>query len=157
MKKTTLSKKELKSINSQIKELYNIENLLPRDSFVVLAEDKYIIVNNEVVLFYKDKLLLPSLKLLLKNNFLKKITVNMGAVPFVVKGADIMCLGITKIEPDIKKDDVVSIVDEKNLKPIAVGQALFSADDIEKMETGKVILNLHFVGDEVWKFTTNKE
>jgi PUA domain protein len=141
MKQITLSKKEIKKINLQIKDNYNVENLLPRDSFVILAEDKYLLIHDELFLFYKDDLLLPSLRILLKNNFLKKITVNIGAVPFVIKGADIMRPGITKIEPNIEKNDIISIIDEKNLKPIALGRALFSSDELQKMETGRVILN----------------
>jgi PUA domain protein len=43
------------------------------------------------------------------------------------------------------------IKDEKYMKPIAVGEALFSKDDIEKMEKGKMVLNYHHVGDKVWE------
>ncbi len=41
-------------------------------------------------------------------------------------------------------------IDEKNRKPIAIGSAMFSSKEITSMEKGKVIKNIHFVGDSFW-------
>ena len=75
----------------------------------------------------------------------------MGAVRFVVNGADVMRPGIVEIEDGISKDDLVSVIDKNNRKPLAVGIALFSAEEMKAMSTGKVIKNIHYVGDELWK------
>jgi len=75
----------------------------------------------------------------------------MGAIKFVVNGADIMRPGITKIQEGIEKDEAIVIVDENNQKPLAVGIALLSAEDMEKTKSGRVIKNIHYVGDELWK------
>ena len=49
------------------------------------------------------------------------ITVDSGAVKFVVNGANIMRPGITKIEGDFASGDIVVVKEEKYGKAIAVG------------------------------------
>jgi PUA domain protein len=154
MKQTTLSKKDIKDLNKDIQANYGIEEFFSEDDFITLAADTYITCDGEIIFFYKGDLLVPTLKVLLKKNFLKKVIINMGAVPFIAKGADLMRPGIVGVDAYVEEGNIIVIVDEKNMKPIAVGQSLFSKDEIEKMEVGKMILNLHHVGDEVWNFTT---
>ena len=115
-------------------------------------DDNVILINNEPMFFFHEDKLIPTIKLLLKNSILKKITVDMGAVRFVASGADIMRPGIKEIDEGIQKDDFVSVVDINNKKPLAVGQALFSGEEMLHMTSGKVIKNLHYVGDKVWGY-----
>ena len=81
---------------------------------------------------------------------LPKVVVDMGAVKHIVNGADVMAPGIVRIEGDFAKDDVVVVVDEKHGKPLCIGIALLSKAEIEGMSKGKVIKNLHYVGDKIW-------
>lgn len=115
-----------------------------------LVDGILIFENNDPIFFLKEGRLVPTLKSLVKNNILKQIVVDMGAVKFVVSGADIMRPGIKEF-PDFDKGEIVSIVDINNKKPIAVGLTMFSSDDIRLMQTGKVIRNLHYVGDKIWQ------
>jgi PUA domain protein len=153
MKQVTLRKKEIKGLNNEISTHYGIEDFFSKDDFITLAEDVYILKDGEIIFFYKNDLLLPTLKLILKKNFLKNVVIDMGAVPFAAKGSDMMRPGIVSVDANVEKGDIVAIVDEKNLKPIAVGQSLFSKEEIQGMKVGKVVLNLHHVGDEVWNFS----
>ena len=66
--------------------------------------------------------------------------------------ADIMRPGIKECDEKTKKDEAVVIIDEKHNKLIAVGIALYSGNDILKMKAGKVIKNIHWVGDEIWGY-----
>jgi PUA domain protein len=96
---------------------------------------------------------IPVLTLLLENKVkLKTIVVDMGAVRFVANGADIMRPGITEIDSQIKRGDLVEIVDEKNHRPLAVGKAMFNAVEMEKKTSGKVVKNLHTITDDIWQF-----
>ena len=102
-------------------------------------------------MFFKvDDEYVPTLKSVLKNPFLKKITVDMGAVKFVVNGADIMRPGIVKIEDGIAVNDFVIIQYVNNKKPLAIGRVLYSSEELKSMETGMVIKNIHRVGDDIW-------
>ena len=127
---------------------------LSKKDSVVLREDenrKIITINKEPYLFYYEDKLVPTLKLLQTKDLLKKIAVDMGAIKFVVNGADVMRPGITKIQEGIEKGEAIVIVDETHQKPLAVGIALLAAEDMEKATSGKVIKNIHYVGDDLWK------
>ena len=150
--KKQLSKSEIKELNEQLKQKYNLEFFEKKDN-VVLFEDgfKSVLKNNVPVFFWHENNWLPTLKSLLHNNFLKKITIDMGAVKFVASGADVMRPGIVEIDSTIIKDEVIAVIDSTHKKPLAVGLALFSGKEMQEMKQGKVIKNLHYVGDEVWK------
>jgi PUA-domain protein len=148
MKSTPLKVKEL---NRQIEHLG--VNYHKKDQVVLLEDDKYklIMVNKKPEFFYYEEKIVPTLKLLQDKDILKKITVDMGAVKFVVNGADIMRPGIVEIEDGIIKDDFIVIVDVNNKKPLAVGIALLPTEEMRNATGGKVIQNIHYVGDDLWK------
>jgi len=108
-------------------------------------------VNNKPVFFYDGEQLVPTLKLLQEQEVLKKIVVDIGAIKFVINGADVMRPGIKEIEAGIKKNEFIVIIDEKNKKPLAVGIALFDTEELEQMNSGKAIKNIHYLGDEIWR------
>jgi len=145
MKKQQLRSKDIADKVAQYK--YEVSK---KDN-IELYDNKVIVINKEsLFFFYKDKIL-PTLKFLLKSECLKKITVDMGAIKFVTNGADIMRPGITNIEPNIEKDEPIVIIDETHKKPLAVGIALHNSEEMQKINSGKVIKNIHYVGDEIWK------
>jgi len=147
MSRKQLSKSQIKSINSQI-ETYNIS--LNKKDNIELLDDEIILVNNEPWFFYLDSVPIPTLKLELKKNLLRKVTVDMGAIKFVANGADIMRPGIVDIDPDIKEGDIITIIDINNKKPISISKSLLNSEDLHKADSGKVIKNIHYVGDRIW-------
>jgi PUA-domain protein len=84
--------------------------------------------------------------------FAPKVVVDMGAVPHVCNGANVMAPGIRRFEGEFRKGDLVLVVDERHGKPIAVGEIIYDAGDAEKASQGVVAKNVHFVGDRVWNF-----
>jgi PUA-domain protein len=154
MNQKQIRKSEIKKINSQIKELYGLDDFISKTSKAEIIEDKSIkllAIDNVIQFFFKDDLLIPTLKNL-KDFTLPSVIVDMGAIKFVSNGADIMRPGITHIDNDIKKGDILQVIDENNKVPISICQALFDAQDMKQKDTGKVLKNLHYVGDEVWNY-----
>ena len=149
MKKIPLKSKELN------RELVPFGIEYSKKDQVVLLEDKgqkVVLVNNVPEFFYHQDQIVPTLKHLQKaSHLLKTIVVDMGAVKFVINGADIMRPGIVEIEAGIKENDLVVIIDVNNRKPLAVGIALFAAEEMKSKDSGKVIKNIHWVGDELWR------
>jgi len=90
------------------------------------------------LLFEKALLLLP------------RITVNMGAVPYVCNGADVLAPGVVKFEGAFIVGDFVLVVDERHGKPLAVVSALVDSQAASGLQRGKVARNLHYVGDALW-------
>jgi PUA domain protein len=155
MKRQRLSGKEVKALNERISGQYGLAEFFNKQDNIELVEGKYVMANGEIMFFLRHDLLIPSLKLVLKRNFLKVVVIDMPAVKYIADGADVMRPGIKEVER-FAKDDIVAVVDEKNRKPLAVGKALFSSEEIKAMERGKVILNLHHVGDDIWLGTLRK-
>lgn len=81
---------------------------------------------------------------------LRKITIDTGAVPFLLKGADMMRPGIVKIEKGIEELEIISIIDEVKGLIIGVGLAMYNSQEMEKMNSGKVIQTLHYFKDEYY-------
>ena len=81
---------------------------------------------------------------------LPRVVVDMGAIPYVCNGADVMAPGITDMD-SFEVGDLVVVRDVTHGKALAIGKALKSSSDIEASRKGKVIENLHYVGDSLWK------
>ena len=109
------------------------------------------LVDKEPFLLEKDGILFPSLRGALARPFPeRRVVVDMGAISYVVNGADIMRPGIKSVSPDVRAGRPVQIVDERHGKPLALGVALFDAEDLLAQEKGKVVKTFHHVGDEIW-------
>ena len=148
MKRLQLRSKE---INPKL-ERYKVV-ISKKDRVELLEQDevRVITINNDPAFFYYEDKLVPTLQYLQNHSLLKKVTIDMGAVRFIVNGADVMRPGMVEIEEDIAKDDAIAVIDQNNKKPLAVGIALFSTEEMRGMAKGKVIRTIHYVGDEVWK------
>lgn len=81
-----------------------------------------------------------------------KVVVDMGAVPHVCNGADVMAPGIIRFEGEFKDGDLVFVVDERHGKLLAVGEAVYDVDVAKTVTRGMVVKNIHFVGDNIWNF-----
>lgn len=145
-----LTNSEKKELNEMLKTKFNLDEYIKKNDIVDI-KDNFVYVNYKKLFFYYSDLLLPTLHLLLQHTILKKVTVDMGAVKFVIKGADIMWPGIRTLDDNIAKDDFIVIVDETYGKPLAIGRMLFSGEEVKAMSSGKVIKNVHWIGDEMWK------
>lgn len=106
--------------------------------------------NGKPILAKVGEVVFPTLAF---NEFLAsapKVVVDMGAVPHVCNGANVMAPGIVRFEGDFGKGDFVVVVDEKHGKPIAIGEALQNSEEVKKVKQGVVVRNLHFVSDKIW-------
>ncbi|MCC7570470.1 DUF1947 domain-containing protein [Candidatus Micrarchaeota archaeon] len=143
---------DIKKYIKQIDNIYGLVEFTKKDKVeeCEIKNLRILKINNKPHFILKN-LTIPTLNLIVSNPryTLPKVTVDMGAIPYVIKGSDVMRPGITKMEK-FDKDSYILIVDENHDKPLAIGKTLFSSEEIEKMEKGKVIETIHYIGDEVW-------
>ncbi len=78
------------------------------------------------------------------------VQVDMGAVKFMCKGANLMRPGIKKFS-EFSKDDIVCIVEESQNKFLAVGKAKVNSSELDSMDKGEVLKNLHYISDKAWE------
>ncbi|MCS7120113.1 MAG: DUF1947 domain-containing protein [Nitrososphaerota archaeon] len=91
-------------------------------------------------LFFKDYL-----------TSLPVVYVDMGAIPHICNGADVMAPGVRIVNEDFEENELVLVVDERNKMPIAVSKSLVNAEALRKLRRGRVLKTLHYVGDDIWK------
>ncbi len=146
-----LSKKDLKELSKQLEGCGLICTFSKKDKAVKI-DGKVLSVNGAADYFFYEGKIYPSLRLILKEGVadFRKITVDEGAIRFVTNGADVMRPGVVDIDDDISAGDFIVIVDCNHRKPLAVGISLYSSDDMQKLEKGKVMENIHHVGDALW-------
>ncbi|WP_340818804.1 RNA-binding protein [Methanolobus sp. WCC4] len=115
-----------------------------------IDDQSLVLVDGEPLLFQIEGFYFPTIKGVLKLGLMKNVvTVDSGAVRFVVNGADIMCPGIVNADPDIKENDLVIVIEEAHSKPLAIGRALMPGPEM-KGNKGKGVKSIHYVGDKLW-------
>jgi PUA domain protein len=153
-KRKRLRSKEVKAYSEEIEKALGIPTFTADDA-VDLAESSefnVIYVNGEILAMVCGGRTFLTVRGLLKYKPQKKfVTVDMGAVPYVRNGADIMAPGITDADVNIQEGDMVWIRDIKNLVPLAIGISSVSGEEMRKGGKGKVIKTVHNVGDKLWK------
>ena len=153
--KRPLSKKEKKRLVGEVpKELFNLDvNSKIEEAKVVLDKS-----NKEYLVLYVDDK--PALAII-GDKFVpilcgqeinyKGVVVDEGAVRHITNGADVMRPGIVEVKGDFEKGELILIYSEKLPFPIAVGEAIYSSKEILEMKKGKVVKNLHHLGDDLFK------
>lgn len=109
------------------------------------------IVNGKPVLARSGGVLFPTLIFGEASSFLPRVVVDMGAVSHVCGGADVMAPGVVRVEGHFHEGDFLLVVDERHGKPLAVGVALFGSQALRALKRGKVVRNVHYVGDRLWE------
>jgi PUA domain protein len=153
----SLKAKQAKLILNEIAERLkiNVEALFGSKANVEVVEaevGKIYLVNGKPLFFKVGERVLPTL--LFQEFALRapKIVVDMGAVPYVCNGADVMAPGIRHVDGEFGEGDLVLVVDEKHGKPLALGESLYDAESARNAKQGVVVKTLHFVSDKVWNF-----
>lgn len=139
-----------------------IDDIFPKKSQIELfkCEDKIqlYVVDNEVVCFQQFDELIPALKLVHKYpSLFPTLTVDRGAIKFVLSGANIMCPGLTSPGGELPDDSlpektIVVINAEGKENALAVGQLIMSTDDIKTKNKGICIESCCYLGDGLWNF-----
>ena len=153
-KRKRMREKDVKALRESLFQIFGVETFGDKDAVDMAESSEFnlIFVNNDILgLVYEDKPFLTVRGLLKYKPTARSVTVDMGAVPYVTNGADVMGPGITDCDPGLKEGDLVWIKDIKNGAPLAVGVSLRDASSLKSKEKGKAIKMLHFVGDKLWK------
>jgi PUA-domain protein len=153
----SLKLKEGKLILHKVSERLkiNVESILCSKANVETVEADFgqiILVNGKPLFFKVDDHVLPTLFFTELSAHIPRIVVDMGAVPYVCKGADVMAPGIRRIEGEFGNGDLVVVVDETHGKALALGESLYDSQTARITKKGAVVKTLHFVSDKVWNF-----
>ena len=152
-----LKEKEAKSFLFGISQKFGIKNerLLGPKTTVEVNETEIadiFFLNGRPLLARSDELLFPTLLFKELLDILPKVFVDMGAIPYLCKGADVMAPGVRAIEGEFGENELLLVVDEYHCKPLAVGVSIFNSEVMKALDSGKIIRNLHYVSDKLWDY-----
>ena len=150
-----LKEKEAKAILNQTAEKFKLDMMqVPKDKMNLEVVEAHIgsvfLMDSKPFLLKSGNNVFPALTNQKLLGSIPKVVVDMGAVPYVCKGADVMAPGIRRFEGEFSQGDTVLVVDEKHGKSIAVGEALHDSHEAKGMKQGAIVKNVHFVGDNLW-------
>ncbi len=126
-----------------------------KDKLEKIKTDKgtFVVKEKKIWLFQWKNQFFPSIHCLRESKLLvHKVVVDVGAIKFVLNGADIMFPGIVYFDDVIEKGDFVVVREEKADTIIAVGISLISHKDFSKTNKGKAVRVINHLRDEIWNF-----
>ena len=151
--RNVLRKTEQKALVNDIVEAFGDASSFENRKLEYIESDEcdFIFVDGEPLLFKIEGKIFPTVRGALKlNPTRRRVTVDPGAVKFIINGADVMGPGIVEAHPSIKEGDLVIVVEQAHGKALAIGRALMPGKDMAGGK-GKAVKSIHYVGDEIWK------
>ena len=151
MKSNLISKSETSSLLKTVSEIWGIDVPKIKNLKVhQILDEAQIITGNGIKILKINDDYLPFLSEIETLKKFPNVMVDMGAVKFMCKGANVMRPGIKKFT-EFEKDKLVCIIEESQQKFLAVGKAMVSSSELEDMEKGEVIENIHYISDKFWE------
>ncbi|PIW33450.1 MAG: RNA-binding protein [Nitrosopumilales archaeon CG15_BIG_FIL_POST_REV_8_21_14_020_37_12] len=151
MKSNLISKSETSALLKTVSEKWGIETPKIKNLKVhQISDEAQIITGQGIKILKVDDRYLPFLSETAMLEKFPHVIVDMGAIKFMCKGANVMRPGI-KSHSEFQKDSIVCIVEESQHKFLAVGKALVSSKELETMQKGEVVKNLHYISDKFWE------
>ena len=151
MKSNLISKSETSALLKTVSDRWKIEFPKIKNLRVhQISNEAQIITGKGIKILKIEDDYLPFLSETETLEKFPNVIVDMGAVKFMCKGANLMRPGIKKFT-EFEKDHLVCIVEESQHKFLAVGKAIVSSSELEDMEKGEVVKNLHYISDKFWE------
>ncbi len=143
---------ELSNKFPELLEVVEIEGIRHAKVELLITDKEhevYVLDGKPVIIKYSE-IFYPTIEV--ANQYSKRlprVVVDRGAVPHIANGADVMAPGIVRVDGAFSAGDIVLIAEETYGRVIAIGRALVSSNEIGSR--GKVVENLHYVGDRLWR------
>jgi len=117
------------------------------------------VLHQPVFFQQRDGPFFPTLKFLhMAGDFMPVLGIDKGGIKFVLKGADVICAGITSkggsIPEPLDEDVAVAIMAEGKQFPLGIGMTKMSTDAMKQVNTGVGVELVHFLNDDLWRVTT---
>jgi PUA-domain protein len=150
-----LKSKDSKQVFAQTSDKLkiNVEEKVGSKALVEVVESEFgelLLIEGKPLLFKVGGMVFPTLMADSLLTGISKVVVDMGAVRFVCNGADVMAPGIVRYEGSFSKGDIVLVVDVKHGKPLALGEILYTSEEVKAIKQGPVVKSRHYVSDKIW-------
>ncbi len=78
------------------------------------------------------------------------VTIDEGALKYIIKGADVMRPGIVKYDDWGEAGKLVVVREEKRGRAAAIGRTTVATAEMGELKKGNCVKNIHHAGDKIW-------
>jgi PUA domain protein len=152
IRKRFLRSKEIRLMRIEMSHQLGLEMHFNRlEEWTIDKEIKLFLMDESPLVIQFREVFLPTFNYQESLESLPNVEVDMGAIPYICGGADVMAPGITEIKGNFEHNSLIVVRDERHKKALAIGSTLYSSKEMRQKNKGKVVKNLHYVGDKIWK------
>lgn len=155
MKRQVVSKSDSRELIAEIERSAGIHLEVPRSAQVEILEpddtSKFVVIDGRFTFVSGGGGgYLPYVGSPEAVGLLPSVTIDEGAVKYIIKGADVMRPGITKYDDWGEAGRLVVVREEKKGRAAAVGRAAVASSEMAELKKGNCVKNLHHAGDKFW-------
>ncbi|MDR0438878.1 MAG: RNA-binding protein [Methanocalculaceae archaeon] len=154
-KRHAIKKSRLATLMKKLNETIGDDAALYDAPMIEIAETaskfNIYIIEKKSLIMEQDTWAFPTLRGAILRPFSgRRIVVDMGTIPYMINGADVMRPGVVSVTDDVVAGSPALVVDEIHDKPLAIVIPQYDAAKIIALERGKVAKNMHYIGDDLW-------
>jgi malignant T-cell-amplified sequence len=155
LKRQVVSKHDSRELIAEVERSAGIHLEVPRSAQVEILEpddeSKFVIIDGKFAFVSGgDGGYLPFVGSPDAVGLFPSVTIDEGALKYIIKGADVMRPGISKYDDWGEAGKLVVVREDKKGRAAAVGRAAVASKEMAELKKGNCVKNLHHAGDKFW-------
>ena len=155
MKRQVVSKHDSRELIAEIERSTGIHVDVTRSAQVEILEPddeiKFVIIDGKFTFVRgKDGAYFPFVGSADAVGLFPSVTIDEGALKYIIKGADVMRPGISKYDDWGEAGKLVVVREDKKGRAAAVGRTAVASSEMAELKKGNCVKNVHHAGDKFW-------
>jgi len=156
LKRQVVSKHDSRELIAEIERSAGIHLEVPRSAQVEILEpdeeSKFVIIDGRFTFVSgSEGGYLPFVGSADAVGLFPSVTIDEGALKYIIKGADVMRPGISKYDDWGEAGKLVVVREDKKGRAAAVGRTALASAEMAELKKGNCVKNLHHAGDKFWE------
>jgi malignant T-cell-amplified sequence len=150
-----VSKQDSRDLIAEIEKLTGVKVEVPRSAQVEILEPdentKFVVIDGRFTFVSgPGKDYLPFVGSSEAAGLFPSVSIDEGALKYIIKGADVMRPGISKYDQWGETGKLVVVREDKKGRAAAIGRTAVTSVEMADLKKGNCVKNLHHVGDKFW-------
>ncbi len=154
MKRRVVSKHDSRELIAEVERSTGVHLEVPRSAQVEILEPneqtKFVIIDGRYTFVSVEGGYLPFVGSSEAAGLFPSVTIDEGALKYIVKGADVMRPGIIKYDDWGEAGKLVVVREGKKGRAAAVGRTAVASSEMADLKKGNCVKSLHHAGDRFW-------
>jgi malignant T-cell-amplified sequence len=156
LKKQVVSKHDSRELIGEIERSTGVHLEVPRSAQVEILEPdeetKFVIIDGRFTFVSEGHggAYLPYVGSADAVGLFPSVSIDEGAVKYIIKGADVMRPGISKYDDWGEAGKLVVVREDQKGRAAAVGRTAVASSEMAELKKGNCVKNLHHAGDKFW-------